>query len=500
MALMLALFDGVLLFVVGCSMIVFWANTILANWLDVVVMSLKGFALSLCCIVSFYYNDLYDLRIVRSIGDFVARLLQSFGVAFILLAGFYTVFPKANIAGGPFVSSLLIIIGLLLPLRAVSYSVMRSRQFVERVLVLGASPLSRKLLAELEEPPHFWYSVIGVVDDAATNDAAPFRYPFVGPLERLGSIIDDLKPDRIIVALADRRGRMPVAQLLTARMRRILVEDGVEAYERLTGKLAIESLTPSSLIFARDFMKSTLDVAMGRMVSLLASVIGLVLFAPLFGLIALAIKLDSHGPIFFVQDRVGMYGKRFRLIKFRTMHPVNGDTSEWARDNRDRITGVGAWLRKYRLDELPQFVNILWGDMNLVGPRPHPVSNVELFVDKIPYYALRAAIRPGVTGWAQIRYGYANDLEEETEKMRYDLYYIKHQTIWFDLRILFDTVKIVLSGRGTKTSDAYPYAGGRAVTPQAESGPNGSGSRNGTAERSSRVIAEANTTTRRSHS
>ncbi|MGH9365223.1 MAG: sugar transferase, partial [Thermoanaerobaculia bacterium] len=155
-------------------------------------------------------------------------------------------------------------------------------------------------------------------------------------------------------------------------------------------------------------------------------------------------------------ERVGLFGRSFKLLKFRTMYPVDGNTSEWASDNSDRITGVGSWLRRFRLDELPQFINILFGDMNLVGPRPHPVSNVDLLASNIPYYNLRAVVRPGVTGWAQIRYGYANNLEEETEKMRYDLYYIKHLSLWLDLRILLDTVKIVLFGRGAQVADAYP--------------------------------------------
>jgi lipopolysaccharide/colanic/teichoic acid biosynthesis glycosyltransferase len=150
------------------------------------------------------------------------------------------------------------------------------------------------------------------------------------------------------------------------------------------------------------------------------------------------------------------------LIKFRTMHPGGHGTSEWVADNTDRITGLGKWLRKFRLDELPQFANILLGHMNLVGPRPHPVSNYELFVTTIPYYTVRAGVRPGVTGWAQIRYGYANNLVEETEKMRFDLYYIKRLSLWLDLRILFDTVKIVLFGRGTEEPDAY-----RSMAPSA---------------------------------
>jgi lipopolysaccharide/colanic/teichoic acid biosynthesis glycosyltransferase len=285
----------------------------------------------------------------------------------------------------------------------------------------------------------------------------PFRYPLLGSLERLGEIIQEAHPDQIIVALSDRRGRLPDGQLLDCRVQGIVAEDGVEVYERLTGKLAIESLTPSSFIYSKDFRKPRVTLAFGRGISVLASVIGLVGFAPLFGLIALAIKLDSRGPVFFVQDRIGRYGRSFKLIKFRTMHPAGRNTSEWAKDNSHRITRVGKWLRKFRLDELPQFVNVLRGEMNLVGPRPHPTSNFELFVlvsrntsecgTPIPYYSLRSMVRPGITGWAQVCYRYANDLEEELEKLRYDLYYIKHLSIWLDLRILFETVKIVLLGR-----------------------------------------------------
>lgn len=456
MGVTLALLEGGLLFAAVGGTIVAWGRAFLLDWVDVATLLGQAFALSSCCVIAFYYNDLYDLRIVRSFGDFAVRLVQAFGVAFILLAGFYTVFPDAGIAQGPFVSSLAIILGLLLPLRAATYAAMRSRPFVERVLILGTGPLARGIIAEIEAQPHFRYAVVGVVDDPVVPGELPSRYPLLGPLERLGKIVVETRPDRIVVTLAEPLGRLPLWQLLEARMRRILVEDGVAVYERLTKKLAIESLTPSNLVFSRGFRPSRLDLVMGRAVSLLASIVGIVCLAPLLALIALAIKLDSPGPVLFVQDRLGLHGRRFQLLKFRTMHPVSGKPSEWVRDNADRITRVGRWLRRFRLDELPQFVNIVRGDMNLVGPRPHPASNVDLFLERIPYYPLRLAVRPGVTGWAQIRYGYANGLEEEIEKMRYDLYYIKHLSLRFDLRILFDTVKIVLFGRGSRTADAYP--------------------------------------------
>jgi exopolysaccharide biosynthesis polyprenyl glycosylphosphotransferase len=447
MAVTLALLEGSSLFAGAFAAICLWARPLLSDRADVALVLGQALPLSLCCLVAFYYNDLYDLRIVRSFGDFAARLLQSFGIACIMMAALYTAFPETKIAGGPFVSSLLIVAALLLPLRAVSYGVIRSRPFVERVLILGTGPVAHKLIEEIDAQPHFGYVIVGVVDDASASHAAPWQYPLRGPLEHLGKIIEETHPHRIFVALAERRGRLPVDQLLESRVAGITVEDGVKVYERLTGKIAIESLTPSDLIFSKDFLKSRLDLALGRAMSLVLAVIGIVILTPLLLLIALAIKLDSGGPVFFVQDRVSLYGKPFRLIKFRTMRPVTGETSKWVRDNHTRITRVGKWLRKFRLDELPQVVNMLQGDMNLVGPRPHPVSNFELFIDKIPYYALRAVVRPGVTGWAQVRYGYANDLQEETEKMRYDLFYIKHLSLWLDLRILFDTLKIVLFGR-----------------------------------------------------
>ena len=460
MALTLALLEGVSLFVAVGAMILLWLHPLLSDWIDVLTVLSQAFGISFCCIVAFYYNDLYDFRVARNFAQFASRLVQSFGVAFILLAIFYTLLPETKLAGRPFVSSFLIIVGFLLPLRGISYAVMRSRHFIERVLILGTSPLARKLAQGIEARPDAGYTIVGVVDDGAGSEGTVAGYPLYGPLARLAKIIDDVRPGRIIVTMAERRGRLPVDELLQGRVGGILVEDGVDTYERLTGKLAVEALTPSNLIFSKDFRKSHVDFAVARAASLVTAVIGFIAFAPLFGLIALAIKLDSPGPIFFVQQRAGRYGRPFVLIKFRTMLSASAEMSEWVRDNNSRVTRVGRWLRKFRLDELPQFVNILRGDMNLVGPRPHPMSNYQLFLENIPYYSLRSVVRPGVTGWAQVRYGYANDLEEETEKMRYDLYYIKHLSIWFDLRILFDTVKIVLFGRGSREADAYP-AGAR---------------------------------------
>jgi exopolysaccharide biosynthesis polyprenyl glycosylphosphotransferase len=455
MATTLLIIEGGAIFVTTSAAMLFWTR-------DIQELFTQAFALTLCCLVAFYYNDLYDIRTVRNLSHFVPRFPKALGMASILTLLCYALIPRPAGAAGLFLFPLLLGAGLLALIRALFYRLMRSRPFHERVLILGATPFADALIKEFETHPHC--AVIGVVHEERNPPQPPPRAPLLGPFEDLGKIIEEARPDRIIVTLTERRGHLPVQQLLDARIRGIVVEDGFEVYEQLTGKLAMESITPTSVIFSKDFRKSRFDQAAGRTLSFLASVIGLIVFAPLFGLIALAIKLDSPGPVFFMQDRVGLGGRRFMLIKFRTMHPARGNTSEWAKDNHDRITRVGRWLRKFRLDELPQFVNILLGDMNLVGPRPHPVSNLDLLVlvsrnvpecgESIPYYSLRWMVRPGVTGWAQVRYRYANDLEEEIEKMHYDLYYVKHLSIRLDLCILFDTVKIVLMGRGTGADDA----------------------------------------------
>jgi lipopolysaccharide/colanic/teichoic acid biosynthesis glycosyltransferase len=276
----------------------------------------------------------------------------------------------------------------------------------------------------------------------------------LGPLERLDKLIEDVKPDRLIVALTERRGRMPMAQLLECGTKGILVEDGLRTYEHFTGKLPIESLTPSFLVFSGAFRKSRLQLGVRRLVSLSAAVVGLVVTAPLMALVAVAIKLDSRGPVLFLDERAGRGGRPFRVIKFRTMHPLppgqTAATSVWERDDTTRITRVGRWIRRLRIDELPQFWNIVKGDMDLIGPRPEILSNVQAMNEQIPFYSLRHSVRPGLTGWAQTRFGYSVSLEQVTEKMRYDLFYIKHMSFWLDLRILFDTVKITLFGRGAR--------------------------------------------------
>jgi exopolysaccharide biosynthesis polyprenyl glycosylphosphotransferase len=323
------------------------------------------------------------------------------------------------------------------------------------VLLVGASPLALKLADALRARPWRW-TVVGIVDDSSVAEALPPQVPYLGPLDGLGRVLREQAPDRVALSLLARRGRLPLQLLLKSRFRGTAIEDGLDLYERLFGKLAIEALSPSALIFSREFRKSALQQGFNRALSLLVAAASLLLLLPLLLVIAALIVLDSPGPVFFLQDRVGLGGRGFRLIKFRTMLAARGQASEWERDNGGRITRLGRWLRRFRLDELPQFINILRGDMNLVGPRPHPVTNQHLFNRSIPYCWIRSTVMPGITGWAQVRYGYANGLEEETEKMRYDLYYVKHMSLALDLRILAETAKVVLLGRDASLERARP--------------------------------------------
>lgn len=472
MALMLALLEGFAIFIAVSGAFLAWRLKVPAGWGDILAILAQAAGLAACTMTAFYFADLYNPRMVRSFQTLLGRLPRALAWATLLLAGFSAVVPAAQVDGNALHSGMLIAIaivfGLLVPCRAIASRIVRGRPgFAERVLIVGTSSIARRLIEEIEGRRDCRYAVVGVVEDGTSGGARFLHRASAGSLEALDRIIEEARPDRIVVALADRRGRLPIQRLLRAQVYRgLAIHDGVELYERLTGKLAIEALPPSEVIFCQAFRQSRFCMAMRRGFSGLVAFLGLLGTAPLFGLIALAIKADSPGPVFFAQRRIGLHGKPFTLLKFRTMHAMENPPSEWVRDNGHRITWIGGWLRRFWLDELPQLLNILRGEMDLVGPRAHPWSNFELLAlvsrnvpecgEPVPYYALRCSVRPGLTGWAQLRYQYANDLDEEIEKLRYDLYYIKHRSMWLDLRILFETMKVMLGGRQEDVHDRAP--------------------------------------------
>lgn len=338
---------------------------------------------------------------------------------------------------------------------------------MKSVLILGGGGLAAEIVTEITLRPHCGWRLAGTIDDTSGLNPPSRDCALLGGTRDLARIIDREQPDCVVVALTERRGRVPVAALVESCIARgIHVEEAADFYERLTGRLALESLAPASIVFSKGFRRSRSYDVLARCVSVLLAAAGLVLLWPLMAIIAIAIKLDSPGPVLFIHERVGVSGRSFTLLKFRTMRVSGSRRSEWEGDNADRVTRVGRWLRKCRLDELPQFINVLRGDMNLVGPRPHPVSNLALFSlvarnlneltgTPVGFYALRTMVRPGITGWAQTRYGYANNLDEEIEKLRYDLYYVKYASFLLDVRILFNTIAVIVRGyslRGASTA------------------------------------------------
>ena len=319
---------------------------------------------------------------------------------------------------------------------------MRLRPFVENILVLGQSHLANAVTEEMRKRRR--YRILDLMEPGEPGRVFKDGVPFVGSLDRGLRTIP--RTHRIVVALSERRGRLPIEALLDAKRQGVAIEDAVHLYERLTGKLALDQLQPSHLIFAPELGRKSLHTVLLRVLSVLLAAAGLVVCAPFFALIALLIKWDSPGSVFFLHERIGKDGRKFSLVKFRTMDAVVPSKSEWVRDNGHRITSVGRWLRKYRLDELPQLFNVVMGHMNLIGPRPHPASNYHLFMRNIPFSAFRATVLPGITGWAQVRYGYANDLQEEIEKMQYDMYYIKYHSLRLDVEIMIRTIAVIILG------------------------------------------------------
>jgi exopolysaccharide biosynthesis polyprenyl glycosylphosphotransferase len=334
-----------------------------------------------------------------------------------------------------------------------------------RIIILGAGAMAARLIEEIESSDPRRYDVAGVVDNQEPEPGSNLRERWLGRSDALAEIVARVQPAEIVVAIENRRDGLPLQSLLESRVSGIDVEDALEFYERITGKMAIEAIRPSTLIMSKGFRNHGAPEVTARIVSILIAIVGLILFAPVLAAIALLVKIDSQGPVLFVQPRAGRHGRPFGLLKFRTMHPTDERPSEWVLDNVHRITRVGKYLRRFRLDELPQLINVLRGEMNLVGPRPHPTSNHATFMEHIAYYGLRSTVRPGVTGWAQCCYGYANNLEEETEKMRYDLFYIKNRSLWLDAKIIFWTVGIMLFGQGaSQVRHPAPFGRGQSVS------------------------------------
>ncbi len=443
----LIVFGGELLLIFGSVALA----AVLQNTPDLSANVWKIGLVTVVCQLCLYYNDFYDLTLVHSSRELIVRLLQAVGAASIVLAALYFTMPGLMIGNGIFVSALFVFVVGILAWRLLFNRLTGSVRLQERLLVVGTGDTARKVVRQILAQREFAYHVVGFIDDDASRIGERIVNPgIVGTPADMGALIQLHQIDRIIVGLADRRGKLPVAELLRAKMAGIRVEDATTTYERVTGKILIDDLRPSWLIFSDGFRVSRMTRWMKRAIDLAFSLILFVVSLPLMVLTALAILIESGRPILYCQDRVGENGKIFTLCKFRSMRTDAEKAGQpiWAKDQDDRVTMVGRFIRTTRLDELPQIWNVTRGDMSFVGPRPERPFFVAELAKAIPFYQQRHVVKPGLTGWAQVKYRYGASVEDAMEKLRYDLYYIKHLSVFFDLTIVFDTVKVVLFGKG----------------------------------------------------
>lgn len=437
-----------------------WDAISQATWTAVVA--------AIVCQVVLTFQDLYEWRISAQKRERIPRLIASFGISLVLLAAIFFYFQLAASSiqfGVPgedlrvrtwrFIATVLFAFLSIYVWRGLYHGLFGKWGLEERILILGSGPLALSLAREIADHRDCGFEIVGCMP--GIRESRPRlrrRDPDVKivtrPPSELFDVARELRVQRVIVALQDRRQTLPIEQLLKCRLSGIRIEERELLYERVTGRIAVEALRPSYLIFSEGFSKSRLTLTLKRTLDILASILGLALTAPITIATAIAVKLDSKGPVFYRQERVGRDGKTFQLVKFRSMRSDAEKTTGpvWARANDDRITRVGRFIRKVRIDEIPQMWNVLRGEMSFVGPRPErPVFTDEL-AKEIPYFLERLTVKPGITGWAQVCYPYGNTKVDAIQKLQYDLYYIKYMGIVFDVTILFRTVKVVLLQRG----------------------------------------------------
>jgi sugar transferase (PEP-CTERM system associated) len=408
---------------------------------------LKILGLTILTLLCSYYFDLYEPQRISARWEIYFRLLLVLGFLSFLLSAIIYKFPEADIAHYVLLLGLIFLTVALVVWRSAYEWILGRQIFRERVYVLGAGERARSVVELLQTRKDAGMHVVGwdgvMIDKNERKEAFNAALAgFSGPKPKV---------DRVIVALEDRRGEFPVDGLLKLRFNGVVIEEANNLLERLTGKLYLDGLHPSSFIYSEGFRVKPSQQIARRVVSTLTAAIGLLLFLPFFPFVVLMVRLSSPGPIFFKQTRVGLGGRNFSVYKFRTMRTdaeVAG--AKWATKDDPRVTRIGKFMRKTRLDEVPQLWNVLSGDMGFVGPRPERPEFVPWLCEQIPYFNLRHMIRPGLTGWAQVRYGYGASLEQAREKLEFDLYYIKHMTLGLDLLIMFETVKTIIRRQGAQ--------------------------------------------------
>lgn len=409
----------------------------------------KALLIVTVCQLCLYWGDLYDHPRAGNHLELLVRTLQALGATCLVLAAIYTMFPAVIIARGVLTpATILATIGVIS--WRLTYAWLARRVGPrERLLLVGTSAAGLALARELHDNEDLGVQIVGLVD-ADPSVASP-ALAWLGGIEDIPSIVRARSVDRVVVSLADARGKLPMQKMLEMKLDGVQFDYLAAVYEEYTGKVAVENLRPSWLIFNPGFRKTRHLLAVKRLLDITMASMGLLLAVPVLLVLAAMIKLTSPGPVFYSQRRVGCNSQIFTVYKLRSMcvDAEKGTGAVWAAPGGDaRVTRIGRFMRRTRLDEIPQFANILLGNMSLVGPRPERPEFVQSLEEQIPFYRQRHVIKPGLTGWAQVRYTYGSSVEDAVEKLQYDLFYIKHLSVSLDLFILFETIKTVLLRRG----------------------------------------------------
>lgn len=404
------------------------------------------------CLLILYFYDLYDYVVMTNRRELMLRLVQALGIGWALLALLFYFVPPLLIGRGVSVISVPLVLGLLLGWRIFIHMLTGHPEIGEKILVVGTGQTALDTAEAVWERRDAGYRIVGFISE---NGAKPReklgRSIILGKGPDLEQVIRSEKIDRVVIAVRERRGAFPTEALLKMSLAGdVSIEECTSFFERITGKVHVDMLRPSWLIFAGRRRDSPVKVIFRESIHRLLGLIGLVVSIPLALITAVLIKLESRGPVLYKQERVGKNGRVFNVIKFRSMKTdAEADgTPIWATSNDERTTRIGRVIRKLRIDEIPQFWNILMGEMNFVGPRPERPHFVRQLATEIPYYEHRHLVAPGLTGWAQIKYPYGASVSDAIQKLQYDLYYIKNQSLSLDMMIVFDTIKTVLFGKG----------------------------------------------------
>jgi sugar transferase (PEP-CTERM system associated) len=403
--------------------------------------------------VCFYYCDFYNPVLIRNRSQQMMSLLQSMGAACLLLGLMYYIFPELLIGRGVLLISVVLVALLVMISRLALDRAWQLAGPRESILILGSGQLGTRVALEMKRRNDLPFDLVGFVDTGGDEcrTSEILGLPVFGTLEGgLEPVVSQQGISRIIVAIEDRRGRLPTAELVKLRVQGVRIEDSHSTMASLTGRVSLETIRPSWFVFSDGFHRSKLTLIFKRSLDLSFGIVGFLLSLPIMLILGTAIRLDSKGPVIYRQSRVGFRGRTFDVLKFRSMR-VDAESAagiQWARKEDPRVTRMGRIMRQYRLDELPQFVNVIRGEMSFVGPRPERPYFVDQLRKVISYYDERHSVRPGLTGWAQVQYHYGSSVEDAVRKLEYDLFYLKNMSVLFDVAIVLKTVRIVLTGFG----------------------------------------------------